>query len=80
MSGIDIEVTADYPLVSMASRLIPSPDWFFGLEAYQHLCLEGRWLDEIPPSIYITRAMNAGTDVKDTSSAVNEVVYLFWVT
>ena len=62
LSGTDIEVTDNYPLVSMASRLIPSPDWFFGLDGYQSLCLDGRWLDEnIHSSYYITNPMDAGT-------------------
>jgi len=41
---IAVEVTADYPLVSVVSMLVPSPDWFVGIRGV-NLCDGGMWRD-----------------------------------
>lgn len=32
--------------VSLVSRIIPSPDWFIGIDSF-NLCVNGNWLDSI---------------------------------
>jgi len=53
----EIEVCEEYPMVSMAAMIGPSPDWFTGLDS---VCLieEGRWVDKKIVMIY---AYDAGT-------------------
>lgn len=43
-TGIEVEVTADYPMVSLISMLAPSPDWFVGIKGV-NLCNAGMWRD-----------------------------------
>lgn len=56
-STIDIEVNELYPLVSIAGRISPSPDWFTGVS---NVCLfqEGKWIDK---KIVIVYAYDGGT-------------------
>ncbi len=53
----EIEVCEEYPMVSMAGMIGPSPDWFTGLDS---VCLieQGRWVDKKIVMIY---AYDAGT-------------------
>lgn len=44
VQGIKVEVTADYPMVSLISMLVPSPDWFTGIKGIS-LCNNGMWRD-----------------------------------
>ena len=30
----------------MASRIVPSPDWFVGLDSF-NLCIGGEWVDSV---------------------------------
>lgn len=32
--------------VSLMTRIIPSPDWFIGIDSFD-LCINGNWLDSI---------------------------------
>lgn len=32
--------------VSIMARMIPSPDWFIGVDSFD-LCVDGNWLDSI---------------------------------
>ena len=32
--------------VSLASRIVPSPDWFVGLDSF-NLCIDGQWVDSV---------------------------------
>ncbi|KAL1122706.1 hypothetical protein AAG570_003033, partial [Ranatra chinensis] len=48
----------NHSLVSLMSRIIPSPDWFVGLDSFQ-LCVDGNWLDTITIEV---DPMDAGTD------------------
>ena len=43
-TGIDVEVTADYPMVSLVAMIFPSPDWFVGIRR-ANLCDGGMWRD-----------------------------------
>ncbi|XP_014240679.1 spondin-1-like [Cimex lectularius] len=56
--------------VSIMSRIIPSPDWFVGLDSFQ-LCVDGNWLDTITLEV---DPLDAGTDNGFTFTAPN------WVT
>lgn len=58
-TGIQVEVTADYPLVSLMSMLAPSPDWFVGVPG-QNLCNDGMWEDVL--NITSLLPWDAGTD------------------
>ncbi|WBW97353.1 spondin domain-containing protein [Oceanirhabdus sp. W0125-5] len=53
----EIEVCEEYPMVSMAAMIGPSPDWFTGIDS---VCLieQGRWVDKKIVMIY---AYDAGT-------------------
>lgn len=61
-TGIEVEVTADYPLVSLMSMLAPSPDWFVGVPG-ENLCKDGMWLDVL--NITSLPPWDAGTDSGD---------------
>ncbi|KAK9509472.1 hypothetical protein O3M35_006782 [Rhynocoris fuscipes] len=60
----------NHSLVSVMSRIIPSPDWFVGLDSFQ-LCVDGNWLDTITIEV---DPLDAGTDNGFTFTAPN------WVT
>nr|XP_014285028.2 spondin-1 [Halyomorpha halys] len=53
--------------VSVMSRIIPSPDWFVGLDSFQ-LCVDGNWLDTITIEV---DPLDAGTDNGFTFTAPN---------
>ncbi|XKL60220.1 hypothetical protein PGB90_001236 [Kerria lacca] len=53
--------------VSLVSRIIPSPDWFIGLDSF-NLCVNGNWLDSITVE---ADPMDAGTDNGFTFTAPN---------
>ena len=58
-TGIKVEVTADYPMVSVISMLVPSPDWFVGIKGV-NLCNGGMWMDYL--NITSLLPWDAGTD------------------
>ena len=39
---IDVEVTANFPKVSIVTMLAPSPDWFIGIDSLD-MCDNGTW-------------------------------------
>lgn len=41
-----------YLQVSLMSRIIPSPDWFIGIDSFD-LCVNGNWLDSITIEVSI---------------------------
>ena len=51
----------------MMSRLIPSPDWFVGVDSLD-LCKDGKWMDETD---YDLGPIDAGTDRGFTFTAPN---------
>ena len=71
-----VEVTPEYPYVSMISMAVPSPDWFVGVSSLG-LCVEGEdgeyvWVDRYPMEGY--RELNAydsGTDAGETFLSEN---------
>ena len=58
-TGIKVEVTADYPMVSVISMIAPSPDWFVGTHS-RNLCNGGMWMDYL--NITSLPPWDAGTD------------------
>ena len=50
-------VSKEYPLVSIATKLDPSPDWFTGVDSVS-LCENGKWVDK---KIVMVYAYDAGT-------------------
>ncbi|XP_076364370.1 spondin-2-like [Tachypleus tridentatus] len=49
---------SNHSLVSLACRIIPSPDWFIGVSSLD-MCVNGKWLDEITLDV---DPLDAGTD------------------
>ena len=68
--NIEVEVTKDFPLVSLVSMLAPSPDWFTGIKKV-FLCntSSGLWLDSW--TIDMLHPWDAGTDDGATFDAAN---------
>ena len=67
-TGIKVEVTADYPMVSLVSMLAPSPDWFVGVKGV-NLCNAGMWLDTL--NITSLQPWDAGTEDGDMFNTTN---------
>ncbi|KAI5706832.1 hypothetical protein M8J75_011782 [Diaphorina citri] len=53
--------------VSLMSHMIPSPDWFIGIDSF-NLCVDGNWLDSITIEV---DPLDAGTDNGFTFTAPN---------
>ena len=69
--GLDVEVTQDYPLVSLVTMIAPSPDWFTGIMK-RSLCntTSGMWMDSM--TVDMLSPWDAGTDNGTTfTAAVN---------
>ncbi|XP_046977878.1 spondin-1-like [Vanessa cardui] len=45
-TGNMVFVDGDHSLISVISRMIPSPDWFVGVDSLD-LCIDSSWIDEI---------------------------------
>ncbi|XP_078677987.1 uncharacterized protein LOC144914245 isoform X2 [Branchiostoma floridae x Branchiostoma belcheri] len=64
-TAANITVNSRYPLVSFMVRLVPSPDWFSGVNSLS-LCEDGRWKDEARVDMH---PWDAGTDAGLTFSS-----------
>lgn len=51
-------VDGNHSRVSIMARMIPSPDWFIGIDSFD-LCVDGNWLDSITIEV---DPLDAGTD------------------
>ncbi|KAL3278678.1 hypothetical protein HHI36_016215, partial [Cryptolaemus montrouzieri] len=60
-------VDGNHSRVSLMSRIIPSPDWFIGIDNFD-LCVNGNWLDTITIEV---DPIDAGTDNGFTFTAPN---------
>ncbi|KAJ9580796.1 hypothetical protein L9F63_024026, partial [Diploptera punctata] len=60
-------VDGNHSRVSLMSRIIPSPDWFIGIDSFD-LCVNGNWLDSITIEV---DPVDAGTDNGFTFTAPN---------
>ncbi|XP_055372790.1 serine/threonine-protein kinase phg2-like [Condylostylus longicornis] len=60
-------VDGNHSLVSLMTRIVPSPDWFIGVDSLQ-LCVGGSWLDTVTVEM---DPLDAGTDNGFTFTAPN---------
>ncbi|XP_026318807.1 spondin-2 [Hyposmocoma kahamanoa] len=60
-------VDGNHSRVSVMARMIPSPDWFIGIDSFD-LCVDGNWLDSITIEV---DPLDAGTDNGFTFTAPN---------
>lgn len=51
-------VDGNHSRVSVMARMVPSPDWFIGVDSFD-LCVDGNWLDSITIEV---DPLDAGTD------------------
>lgn len=66
----DLITTEAYPLLTLASMIAPSPDWFVAINSVSLLDTNGDWIDEIILDLY---PYDAGTDSgADYTSANND--------
>uniref|UniRef100_A0A8C5SKK8 Spondin 2 n=1 Tax=Laticauda laticaudata TaxID=8630 RepID=A0A8C5SKK8_LATLA len=61
------EVDPGHPLVSLAARIVPSPDWFVGIENF-NLCEKNGWKRRVSIDLF---PYDAGTDSGFTFSSPN---------
>uniref|UniRef100_A0A8C3WJK7 Spondin-2 n=1 Tax=Catagonus wagneri TaxID=51154 RepID=A0A8C3WJK7_9CETA len=66
-TSAELEVQARHSLVSFAVRIIPSPDWFVGVDSLD-LCDGGRWREQVAVDLH---PYDAGTDSGFTFSSPN---------
>ncbi|KPJ08656.1 Spondin-2 [Papilio machaon] len=60
-------VDGNHSRVSVMTKMIPSPDWFIGVDSFD-LCVDGNWLDSITIEV---DPVDAGTDNGFTFTAPN---------
>ena len=56
---MDVEVTDTHPLITFASMVAPSPDWFVGVSGLSLVDPGGAWIPEVTVPLY---AYDAGTE------------------
>ncbi|KAL9877187.1 uncharacterized protein LOC119638316 isoform X2 [Glossina fuscipes] len=60
-------VDSNHSLISLMTRVVPSPDWFIGIDSFQ-LCLGGSWIDKVTIEM---DPLDAGSDNGFTFTAPN---------
>ncbi|XP_039955750.1 spondin-1 [Bactrocera tryoni] len=60
-------VDSNHSMVSLMTRIVPSPDWFIGVNSFQ-LCVGGSWIDTVTVEM---DPLDAGTDNGFTFTAPN---------
>ncbi|XP_017476627.1 PREDICTED: uncharacterized protein LOC108366675, partial [Rhagoletis zephyria] len=60
-------VDSNHSLLSLMTRIVPSPDWFIGVDSFQ-LCVGGSWIDTVTVEM---DPLDAGTDNGFTFTAPN---------
>ena len=63
----NIRMSNLYPVMTLVSKISPSPDWFVGVNRLT-LCRNNRWIDQGQVDLY---ALDAGTDSGDQYQAAN---------
>ncbi|XP_048350313.1 spondin-2-like [Sphaerodactylus townsendi] len=66
-TSTDFEVHSRHPLVSFAVRIVPSPDWFVGIDGL-NLCDNNHWKEQVSVEL---SPHDAGTDSGFTFSSPN---------
>ncbi|CAG0890259.1 unnamed protein product [Darwinula stevensoni] len=67
VSQAEFFVDASHSRVSLVSRIVPSPDWFVGVDSLR-LCVSGKWADIITVELH---PLDAGTDRGFTFTSPN---------
>ncbi|XP_076316878.1 spondin-2-like [Tachypleus tridentatus] len=62
---VDVFLDSNHTKVSLVSRVIPSPDWFVGIDSLD-LCSRGNWIDTLRVEV---GPVDAGTDAGFTFTA-----------
>ncbi|KAK8734062.1 hypothetical protein OTU49_005995 [Cherax quadricarinatus] len=60
-------VDGNHSKVSLISRVVPSPDWFIGIDSFD-LCVEGKWVESV---VLEVDPLDAGTDNGFTFTSPN---------
>ncbi|EDV98079.1 GH22917 [Drosophila grimshawi] len=66
-SEAKVFVDSNHSLVSLMTRIVPSPDWFVGVDSFE-LCVGGSWIDTVTVEL---DPLDAGTDNGFTFTAPN---------
>ncbi|XP_023160020.2 uncharacterized protein LOC111592186 [Drosophila hydei] len=66
-SEAKVFVDSNHSLVSLMTRVVPSPDWFIGVDSFE-LCVGGSWIDTVTVEL---DPLDAGTDNGFTFTAPN---------
>ncbi len=67
-SSLEFAISPEFPLVTLASMIAPSPDWFVGVSGLT-LCQQGQWVTELTVPVV---GYDAGSDNGTTYTAANE--------
>ena len=67
-SGIDVEVTENFPKVSIITMVAPSPDWFIGIDSLD-MCDNGMWRESM--NVTMLPPWDAGTEEGNQFSSSN---------
>ena len=67
-SGIDVEVTENFPKVSIITMVAPSPDWFIGIDSLD-MCDDGTWRESM--NVTMLPPWDAGTEEGNQFSSSN---------
>lgn len=65
-----VQVSEDFPLLSIVSMIAPSPDWFIGLNSFSLLDMSNEWKTSVTIDMYPT---DAGTDSGTNYESPNDV-------
>ena len=65
---VDVQVTEEFPKVSIITMLAPSPDWFIGIDSVD-LCNSGKWRESLNKTML--PPYDAGTEDGTTFSMDN---------
>ncbi|KAH8375223.1 hypothetical protein KR200_000584 [Drosophila serrata] len=66
-SEAKVFVDSNHSLVSLMTRIVPSPDWYIGVDSFE-LCVGGSWIDTVTVEL---DPLDAGTDNGFTFTAPN---------
>ncbi|SPP75279.1 uncharacterized protein LOC117581537 [Drosophila guanche] len=66
-SEAKVFVDSNHSMVSLMTRIVPSPDWFIGVDSFE-LCVGGSWIDTVTVEL---DPLDAGTDNGFTFTAPN---------
>ncbi|KAF2366474.1 Spondin N-terminal [Trinorchestia longiramus] len=66
-SEAEFFIDGNHSMVSLVARVVPSPDWFIGVDSF-NLCVEGLWVESV---ILEVDPMDAGSDNGFTFTSPN---------